>query len=87
MGAEDRNGLYLGDGKVLTGGEVRPVADVAHFTGDGQGIFRLDDGAPAPAPAGDSAAPAPPVTLRLRPRRPPVTLRRPLVTLRPGAQR
>lgn len=54
MGADDRNGLYLGDGKVLTGGEVRPVADVANFTGDGHGIFRLDEAAP---PAADGAVP------------------------------
>ncbi|NKR23484.1 hypothetical protein GTA28_22335 [Rhodococcus hoagii] len=55
MGAEDRNGLYLGDGKVLTGGEVRPVGDIAHFTDDGQGIFRLDDAGAAPAD-GDTVA-------------------------------
>ena len=63
MGDNDRNGLYLGDGKVLSGGEVRPVADVANFTGDGHGIFRLEDTAPSTSPTGDvpgtaGAAPA-----------------------------
>ncbi|MFZ2175229.1 MAG: hypothetical protein WAW17_14605 [Rhodococcus sp. (in: high G+C Gram-positive bacteria)] len=67
MGDGDRNGLYIGDAKVLSGGEVRPVGDIAHFTDDGQGIFRLEDGAtPAPVAgdalhAGDAPAPAPDV--------------------------
>jgi hypothetical protein len=52
MGDDNRNGLYLGDGKVLTGGEVRSVADVANFTGDGHGIFRLDEATP---PVSDDA--------------------------------
>lgn len=56
MGDNNRNGLYLGDGQVLTGGEVRPIADVANFTGEGHGVFRLED-TPEPAPAGDPAAP------------------------------
>ena len=43
MGDNNRNGLYLGDGQVLTGGEVRPVSDVANFTGDGHGVFRLEE--------------------------------------------
>ena len=51
MGEHDRNGLYLGDAKVLTGGEVRPVADVATFTEDGHGLFRLED-APSPEEVG-----------------------------------
>lgn len=59
MGEGDRNGVYLGDSKVLTGGEVRPVGDIAHFSGDGQGIFRLEDaGAPASTPTSDSSAQA-----------------------------
>ena len=65
MGEGDRNGLYLGDEKVLSGGEVRPVSDIAHFSEDGQGIFRLEDAA-APAvnaqavdaPSADNVAPA-----------------------------
>lgn len=75
MGEGNHNGLYLGDERVLSGGEVRPISDIAHFSDDGQGIFRLEDAAApapnaqavdgpapapgAPAPAVDAAAPAP----------------------------
>lgn len=53
----DARGVFLGDGNVLVDGEVRPIGDVAVFTGEHQGIFRLDSdaagadpGAPVPAP-------------------------------------
>ncbi|TQC45160.1 hypothetical protein EEB14_33340 [Rhodococcus sp. WS4] len=61
MGDKDRNGVFLGDGKALVGGEIRPVGDIARFTGPHQGIFRLDDVgvAAAPAPAADTPTPAP----------------------------
>ncbi|MFT7022406.1 MAG: hypothetical protein ACJA07_001490 [Rhodococcus sp. (in: high G+C Gram-positive bacteria)] len=64
IGADDHRGVYLGEGKVLSDGEVKPLGDIAHFTGRHEGIFRIDsETAPAPDPvpaAGDpDAQPAP----------------------------
>lgn len=58
IGADDHRGVYLGDGKVLSDGEVKPLGDIAHFTGRHEGIFRIDsETAPAPEPAPASADP------------------------------
>ena len=54
MGANNQNAQIIGDqdGKAMViteRGEVKPLDEVAHFTGPHEGIFRLvDDGAPAP---------------------------------------
>lgn len=43
-GADNRNGIYLGQGDVLMeGGEVKRLSDVANFSGEHQGIFRLTE--------------------------------------------
>ena len=58
----DHTGVFLGDGKVLVDGDVRPLGDIAKFTGPHQGLFRIDadaSGAGAsPPPAGDASQPA-----------------------------
>lgn len=52
IGADDHRGVYLGEGKVLSDGEIKPLGDIAHFTGRHEGIFRIDsEVAPAPDPA------------------------------------
>jgi hypothetical protein len=43
-GADNRSGIYLGQGDVLMeGGEVKRLSDVATFDGEHQGIFRLTE--------------------------------------------
>lgn len=37
-------GIFLGDGQVLTSEGVKPLAEVGTFSGEGQGFFRLDGG-------------------------------------------
>lgn len=81
MGANNQNAQFLGeqDGKAMViteRGEIKPLDEVAKFTGPHEGIFRLvDDGAPVPG-GGQTiqqaaahtdpppAAPAAPVTTR-----------------------
>lgn len=58
IGADDHRGVYLGEGKVLSDGEVKPLGDIAHFTGRHEGIFRIDsEVAPAPDPAAAAGDP------------------------------
>lgn len=42
VGAE-AEGVYIGDGQVLTSDGIKPLAEVADFRGDGHGFFRPDD--------------------------------------------
>lgn len=50
-GADNKNGVYLGNQEVLMeGGEVKRLSDVANFSGEHQGIFRLTE--PLPTHAG-----------------------------------
>lgn len=61
---KDGMGIFIGNGDVLwESGEVKPLADVATFDGQNQGLFRLEESAPAadglngPAqPVGDGSA-------------------------------
>lgn len=55
----DHSGVFLGDGKVLVDGDVRPLGDIAKFTGPHQGIFRLDADPSAAAPGAPDASAAP----------------------------
>lgn len=45
---KDGMGIFIGNGDVLwESGEIKPLADVATFDGQNQGLFRLEESAPA----------------------------------------
>lgn len=60
VNGDNQMGVYLGSGDMLMeGGEIKPLDEVANFGGENQGLFRLEE----PAPATDGLnGPAQPVS-------------------------
>lgn len=48
VNGDNQMGVFLGNGDVLMeGGEIKPLSEVANFGGENQGLFRLEEPAPA----------------------------------------